>query len=387
MSRSRFTQLVTELSSHGALPHWAGVVMQAGLAAYGAKDPVFPRPGSKTLASVPPIPADMALIGELDLSEILRRGAQSSEELDLLTALLLLGTVASWPSSNAERATVGHALLWLETYSGLRCLSQAGLVLDGGRLRELAQAISSSLASGNLEATMRVVGDAWIRSAEVPELAAVAAQLPSAPPSMEGFPSGSGLGAHAEELSGDLGPRPRSAAVVALLALSTLLFFSRFAQLIGKLTLGYRKPAKVVLSERGLELTTRLELLGRVLKERAYVIPFHEIRQVLREVRYPRLGLYAGIASLSLGTIVGTRVFVDGLRVTGMSFPMMGWGALLVMIGLGLDLLLSGQGLRSSAKCRLVVRTRKTGGFSLGSLDEAQVDAVLQRLQARLGSS
>jgi hypothetical protein len=129
-----------------------------------------------------------------------------------------------------------------------------------------------------------------------------------------------------------------------------------------------------------------MEFLGRVLKERTQLVPFGEIRQMVREVRYPRLGLYAGLVALTLGTVVGARLFVDGLRVAGFSFAMMAWGALFVLLGLGLDLLLAGFADSVQGRCRLLVSTRKSGAFALGSLDPVEVDALLSALMERLRS-
>jgi hypothetical protein len=98
------------------------------------------------------------------------------------------------------------------------------------------------------------------------------------------------------------------------------------------------------------------------------------------------LGLYAGLTALTLGTLIGTRVFVDGLRVAGLSFTMMAWGALLVILGLGLDLMLSGLSDGVRGQCRVVVRTRRSGAFSLGSLNPNEVDRLLSQLSAQLKS-
>jgi hypothetical protein len=141
-----------------------------------------------------------------------------------------------------------------------------------------------------------------------------------------------------------------------------------------------------MLGSRGLELVSRHELLGRVIKERRQLVPLDELRQVVREVRYPRLGLYAGLMALTLGTLVGTRLFVDGLRVSGLSFTMMAWGALFVVLGLGLDLLLTGLFDGARGQCRVVVRTRGSGAFSLGSLNPSEVDRLLSDLSTQLQS-
>jgi hypothetical protein len=55
---------------------------------------------------------------------------------------------------------------------------------------------------------------------------------------------------------------------------------------------------------RGVTFKSHTEILGRVLRERE-VIPVESILRAAREVRYPRLGLYAGLLSLAVGSFFG----------------------------------------------------------------------------------
>jgi hypothetical protein len=168
------------------------------------------------------------------------------------------------------------------------------------------------------------------------------------------------------------------------LAVTTLLFIARGVRSLGKYALGYRNPASLVLNEQGLVLSSRFELLGRVIKESTQIVPMSEIRHMEREVRYPRLGLYAGLAALTLGTVIGARLFVDGVRVAGFSFALMAWGGLFVLLGLALDVLFTGLSDSVRGKCRLVVSTRRSGAFALGSLEPQEVDALLSALVERM---
>lgn len=383
MSQTRFTQLVTELSSHAGLGPMAAEILARGESAYLAQDSVFPRPGSRTLGQPGNIATQIALVGDLDLRQILEFGARSSEDLDLLSALMLLGTAASWPTEPSSQQTLARRLLWLETHSALRCLSSAGAILDGARLKDLGFSLLQLLESPDQELrpltpAERAVGRAWLMTCAATECRSYSERAQA----LEHVANA--VGASNLELRGDLGPKPRHGLLTALLAMTTLLFIDRAARAAGRYTLSFRSPAHLRLSERGLELTFHRELLGRVLKERKHLIPLSEIRQVLREVRYPRLGLYAGLAALTLGTLFGMRVFVDGLRVAGVSFVMMAWGAGFIVLGLGLDLLLTGLSDGAKGKCRLVVRTRNSGGFALGALNPTEVDSMLTELSSRL---
>lgn len=387
MSRVRFTQLVTELASHAGLGPMAAEVLAVVNAAFETRDYVFPRPGSRTLGRSSALPPDVACVGEVDVREVLRRGAQSSEELDVLCAVTLLSMSASWPSERQAQLEIAHRLLWLETHSGLRCLSSVSAVLDGHRQLELAEALLALLTSATtLSPGEFAVGQAWLSSCAAPECASIAGtarELAFPESNSSGHRSFTQGGALAP-LHGHLGPKPRNSVVTVLLAVTTLLFFARASRALGQLALNYRRPASLVLGSRGLELDSRLELLGKVLRERKQVVPLEEIRQVAREVRYPRLGLYAGLTALTLGTLLGTRLFVDGLRVSGLSFTMMAWGALLVVVGLGLDFLFSGLSDGVRGRCRVVVRTRGSGSFTLGALSPNEADRLLSELHAQL---
>ena len=109
------------------------------------------------------------------------------------------------------------------------------------------------------------------------------------------------------------------------------------------------------LSERGLELSHRTLLLGRVLRETETLIPLSNLANVKREVQYPRLGLYAGLLALIAGTYVGTGLFVDGIRVPGGSPSLLGMGLAAMALGIVLDFALSAVTDVLNNTCRLIV--------------------------------
>ena len=387
MSSTRFSQFVAMLSSQAALGPVIETILASGERAYAEGDYVFPRPGSRSLPASGDLDQGIFRVGDVDLIQVLRHGAQSAEEVEMLTAVTLLGVAAGWPDAQEQQQALARRLLWLDSYCGFHCFSCAAQVLDGARVAQFAEAVLALLDQAELDLPMDAVGRAWLLCCSVPECQSIATQVSGPGVRGPGVRSPQhGLSRDYHTLSGDLGPRPRHSAVVAILAITTLLFISRATRGLLRQTLGYRRPARLVLSSQGLELSSRHELLGRVTKERKQIVPLAEIRQVLREVRYPRLGLYAGLSALTIGTLLGTRVFIDGLRVAGLSFPMIAWGALLVLGGLALDLLMTGLSDRAKGKCRLIVRTRGAGSFSLGSLNPAEVDSLLERLAASLVS-
>lgn len=377
MSCVRFTQLVTELSAHPGLGPLASSLVALARLAWRNGDVVFPRPGSPTLKSRIDVSRESAVVGEVDVLSVLETGARASDELDTLTVLVVLGVASNWPNEHRDRIELARLLLWLESYSGMRCLTAAMAVLDSDRQRQFATVLLDLLeqpgsALSNVEVA---IGRAWLCSGAVDgsnDLKQRAALLPSISP-----PGPSGA---EQSLTGDLGPRPRHPAVLALLAITGILLLARAARGLGRLALRRRTPTSVWISDRGVELFLRQEMLGRVVRERRVFVPLDEIRSVEREVRFPRFGLYSGLVALALGTFLGTRLFVDGLRVAGLSFPLMGIGLASVALGIALDVVFSGIGDTLRGHCRLIVNPRRGSGWAIGALDPSGVDRLLTEL-------
>jgi hypothetical protein len=101
---------------------------------------------------------------------------------------------------------------------------------------------------------------------------------------------------------------------------------------------------------------------------------------VTREVRYARLGLYAGLLALILGTYFGMGLFVDGIRVPGGSASLLGMAVLMMVLGLGADFVLSGASDNARGRCRVVVVQRRGRRLCIGALDPRRADAMLSHV-------
>lgn len=153
--------------------------------------------------------------------------------------------------------------------------------------------------------------------------------------------------------------------------------------MIGRFALAYRRPARVRLGDRGLEIEHRTELLGRVLRDRESLVPLQNLARVTREVRYPRVGMYAGLMSLVIGSYLGLGLLVDGVRVPGGSPPLLGLGLLLIALGIGIDFALTTLSDGVRGRCRLVVVPKKGRRVCVGQLDPRQADRMLNALAER----
>ncbi|HEX4339796.1 MAG TPA: hypothetical protein VH062_28000 [Polyangiaceae bacterium] len=188
------------------------------------------------------------------------------------------------------------------------------------------------------------------------------------------------------ELKGELSPPPRGPVGTALITLSGLALVRAGGRLIGRLALGYKRPTALRLSARGLEISSRAELLGRVLSESETLIPLANLSSITREVRFARLGLYAGLLALVLGTYVGTGLLVDGVRVPGGSPSLLGLGLVAIALGIGLDYVLSVVLGAVRHTCRVVVVPVHGRPLCVEGLDPTATDLVLATVASSLAS-
>lgn len=182
-------------------------------------------------------------------------------------------------------------------------------------------------------------------------------------------------------ISGELVPGPRNPVVTVLLGVTGILFVAATLRLLARLVLAYRCPAEVSASPIGIRIRARTELLGRTLRDREIVIGADALARAVREVRFPRLGLYAGLFALAIGTYVGVGALTDGVRAASPS--LLGWGVLLVAAGVALDFLLSSVRFGAKGKCRVVLSPRKGRAVCIGDVDPQRADAALATLAQR----
>jgi hypothetical protein len=182
-------------------------------------------------------------------------------------------------------------------------------------------------------------------------------------------------------LAGELVPAPRNPILTVLLGVTGILFVASLVRLIARLVLAYRTPAEVSASASGVRIRARTELLGRTLRDREIVIGSDALARAVREVRFPRMGLYAGLIALAIGTYIGVGALVDGVRAASPS--LLGWGLLFVGLGIALDFALSSVRFGAKGKCRVVLSPRKGGVVCIGDVDPQRADAALASLAQR----
>jgi hypothetical protein len=322
-----------------------------------------------------------------------RGGAEAagSATRALLAGLLARGVALSPPVGPGAEARVAEALLWLAANTSVDALTAidaalgdkaAGLWLavaalvrkiDGGSAPLLGRPGALIGAAAMRESTSETARtEAEALGADVRDPIVKALLL--SPVATE-VTAGDG----APALAGEVVAPPRGPVALFLLGVTGILAAVHVARLVGRVVLRYRRPAELRVTAKGVTFKSHTEILGRVLGEREVVIPVEALLRASREVRYPRLGVYAGLLALAVGSFFGVARIIDGIRTGAPEF--IGIGALFVAAGVGLDFLLEAAGSGLRGKCRVVVVPRKGPALALGEVEPGAAEVALSRLK------
>ncbi|WP_437994085.1 hypothetical protein [Sorangium sp. So ce145] len=343
-------------------------------------------------------------------------GAGSATRV-LLATLLARGVALSPPDGPEAEGRVAEALVWLATYTSVDALTALDAAL-GERAAGLWRSIAALVRRADQGALPQfgragaIIAAAALRGSPSPDARAEAAALvddvrdpivrsllrdalsparrPSRAPSAGGAAQ-EGAGATGDErwaperdggatarLAGELSPPPRGPVALVLLAATGILLVMHVLRLAGRFLLRYRRPAALEVGPKGVTVRSRTELFGRTLKERETYIPVEALLRATREVRYPRLALYAGLVALGLGTYLGVSLLVDGARAG--SPELLGMGALVFAFGAALDFGLSHLETATRGRCRVVLVPRKGPGVALAGIERDAADLALGKL-------
>jgi hypothetical protein len=103
--------------------------------------------------------------------------------------------------------------------------------------------------------------------------------------------------------------------------------------------------------------------------------------RVVREVRFPRAAFYAGLLALALGSYIGVRSFVDGVRAASPSLLLV--GLLVVAAGIGADFVLGSLLPGAGGLCRLAFVPRSGRTLCIGQVDAGRADDAIARSLSR----
>jgi len=179
-------------------------------------------------------------------------------------------------------------------------------------------------------------------------------------------------------VEGELVPTPMHPVWLFLACVSGFILLRWLWRFVYRLLLRARRPATCAIAASGVKVTSDLHMLGRPMRKAEVVIPFDNLARAEREIRYPRLALYAGLFTLALGTFAGASVFTDGARAGSPS--LMAMGAVIFGVGVLIDVLLSVLVPGKQGKHRLLLVPRKGRSLALAVDDEQAADRLLQQL-------
>lgn len=387
-SASEIVDKLRELPDIAAL---SGLVTRVSLASAVLRRPdlasKFHAPAAESLATLQSsgISPEQAQTPFGNPLTALEHGPDGPAERQLLGALLAIGVSKGLPEGEGERDALAADLVWLATHTSINALSFLDAALKdkaSGMWEALAhvardpEAIAAEF--GRAEALIAAASIAVSKS-EVAHRARLHLSHAATDSGVRALAAGA-VTANAERLDGEMSLPPFGPVVTAVLTVTMVLFALQVGRALLRWVLAFKRPATISIGPNGLELNQRTELLGKVLRERSIVVPLGSLVRVTRETRYARVGMYAGLIALVLGSYFGMGLFVDAVRVPGGSASLFGLAVLMMVLGLALDFTFSSAADTARGKCRMLVVPQRGRVFCLGSLDPARADAMLSTI-------
>lgn len=306
--------------------------------------------------------------------KILEAGPEGDAERALASAIHA-HAIAEGPRKDEDR--IAGDVLWLAAHTAFDATSLLDRAL-GEEADDLWVAISDRVKRASTPRPLAIVGCAALASSTSARAKELTAELAGrvADPVLLRLLGPNTNASREVRLEGELVAPPRSPVVTTILAFTGILFVMHAVGLVARLALAYKRPTEVVLSGDGVRMKTRMEMLGKTLKEREHVIVRAGLVRVVREVRYPRIAFYAGLFALALGSYVGVRAFADGVRAASPS--LLGVGLLIVVFGIAADFALGTLIPGTRGRCRIAFVPRSGATLAVGDVDAKRADDALQ---------
>jgi len=324
-----------------------------------------------------------------DALRVLEVGPTSNDERILARALWGHAVAEARPNTTDEEDKLASTALWLATHTpfdATRLLDRAlgedaadlwSAVAD--RVRRIDQGVLGDL--GRAEALVGAAALATSDSASAKKHAAtLASEVKDVAIARVLRESDA---AFDERVDGEVLFGVRGPFATTLLALSGILFLMHAVRLAAKLALAYKAPGQMIFSEKGVRVSWRIEMLGRTLRDREIVLVREGVARVVREVRYPHAAFYGGLLALAVGSFVGVRTMVDGVRSA--SPPLLWAGLVILVVGILLDFVLGSLSPGIVGRCRLLLVPKSGASICVARVDARRADAALAKLAGRAG--
>lgn len=326
-----------------------------------------------------------------DAVAVLERGPQSRSDQVLLGALLARAVASSPPAGVEAEDRAAGELLWLAAHGGVDAFASLDAALGPrasglwGALCDLVRRIERG-REAQFDRADALTGALALREAGLDEGRAAARRLADEveDTTLRDLLRGRGGSGEASEavgakLTGEMQPAPRSTVVTVLMAVTGLLLIEAAGRWLARAALQRRQPAELEVTSEGVRIRTRTEMLGRVLREAEYLVPRAGLAVASREVRFPRLALYAGLLALALGSYVGASLLGDGFKAASPS--LLGQGLLVVALGIAIELAATALVPGTRGRCRVVLVPRKGAALCVGEVDAGEAQRTLASLR------
>ena len=338
---------------------------------------------------------------------ILERGTEDPAERAIVAAFVAAGVVRSIEAKplTGEERRWAERLCYLAAHAGFDPFAAFPDGVDPKVLRELYRAVAEharqidlgktpSADRAELLVAVAALADAVDALGPGDELAQVvsrlgadvadptAARIISAPAAdapatvVASAPSGASLKGH-------LAPLPRGPFLTFLFAISGWLVLRSLGILLARYVLSLKRDARIELTAQGLDIDAKVGLLGREMKKINAHYPATGLASITREVRFPSINVYVGLAALLLGTYTGVTFLAWG--VPSQSPRLIAYGLLTLLLGVVLDLLITSLVPGVRGRCRIVVVPKRGSRVCIGGVDAAAADRLLNDLARRVG--
>lgn len=335
-----------------------------------------------TAANLPRTEADTPFGNAL---KVLESGPEGDAERALAGALLA-HAVAEARDEDDER--LAGDLLWLATHTAFdatplldRALGEDAADLwsaIAGRVKRILEGRGAALGRGEA-----LVGAAALASSDSERARALCRELEAKTKDvavariLQAGTTGAG---HEFHLEGEAANAPRGPVLTAIYAVTGILFAIHVVRFVARVVLAYRRPAELSLSRDGLRLRSRTQVLGRTLRQQDQVILRAGLSRISREVRYPSAAFYAGLLALAVGSLIGVRALVDGVRAASPSLLIL--GLVIVALGIAADFVLGSLVPGARGRCRVIFVPRVGAALAMTDVDAARADDVVARVRA-----
>lgn len=315
--------------------------------------------------------------------KVLEDGPEGEMERALACALAA-HSVAEMPRKTTEdEDKIAGDLLWLATNTAFDAIPLLVRALGDDDANDIYVAVADRVRRAGKSRANRaeaIVGAAALAagpSARAKSLARDLAKEIEDPVLGRILGASDGIMSDEVRLEGEMLPTPRGPVATTLLAITGILFVVNGLRLAARLALAYKRPTEVFLSDAGVRIKTRTEMLGRTLREREHVIVRAGLVRVMREVRYPRAAFYAGLLALALGSCVGVRTLSDGVRAASPSLLLV--GLVIILLGIAADFALVTLVPGTRGRVRIAFVPKSGRAFTVGELDPRRADEAIAR--------